>query len=386
MQTKIEINKLEQGLVLQTLVGDNQSVYAYYAENHANNLRYYIELKSANGELEGEMDVLIVNADKDITTFSHPYTNSKYLYINNMENKSCKKHVGNALHEYAFRMSVAHGSGGRVRFAAVRNTHIFHYKNGFLIEMNYNAMNYYLSMAEEMLKTGKSFRDLGSHELYLPCKRINEEMKKYQLSEDLLTPSKIIVEEADIITFAEKINLEIQHKSLAIQLILGLNKGLRPPQSSEDSLSRREKIRFFRNSGVNCQKTKELIETGLEGLIEQLPLDTEEKQLKFDLMLVGVIIFVMIFQDHHYGKQSVYNNEYLYPQITFDKVMNGFSENSTMSELFVRLGEDALLNKTLAFDGTLKANVFNGVQAIPEFSSLFNKYDLKDESKERPEF
>ncbi len=386
MQVKTEPNNLDQGLLLQTLVGDNQSVYAYYAENHANNLRYYIELKSANGELEGEMDVLIVNADKDITTFTHPYTNSNYLYIYNMVNKSCKKHVGNALHEYAFKMSVAHGAEGRVRFDAVRNTHIFHYKNGFLIEMNDNAMKYYISMAEEMLKTGKSFKDLSSHGLYLPCKRINENMKKYQLSEDLLTPIKEIVGEADKITFAEKINLEIQHKSLAIQLIVGLNKGLRPSQSSENSLSEREKIRFFRNSGVNCQKTKELIETGLEDLIEQLPLDTEEKQLKFDLILVGVIILVMIFQDHHYGKQSVFNKEYLFPQITFDQLMDSCPENITMTELITHLGEEALLKKTLSFSGQFMANTFSGLQAIPEFSSLLNKYDLKDEYKGRPEF
>jgi uncharacterized membrane protein len=387
MQTKTETNNLEQGLVLQTLVGDKQSVYAYYSVSEENNLRYYIDLKSENGELLGEMDVLIVNADNDLTTFTHPYKNYKYLYIKNMVNRSLNKHVGNALHEYAFRMSVATAAEGRVRFNAVRNSHIFHYKNGFLMEkISDSFLNYYLGMAEEMLISGKSAKDLGSYNLYLPSKNINENIKKYGLSEELLAPSKEIIGEADDISFAEKINLEVQQKSLGIQLIIGLKKGLKSQSPRITLNSAREARNFFKNIRPECQVSKEYIRVGLELLIEQLPLDTEEKQLKFDLILVGVIILVMTFQDHQYGKQSIFNNEYLFTQITFDKIMDSCSENTTMTELLVCLGEDALLKKTLSFDETLKTNVFSGLQAIPEFMSLFNKYDLKEEIEGRPGF
>ncbi|MBA2651091.1 MAG: hypothetical protein H0U73_02285 [Tatlockia sp.] len=373
MQVKTETNILDQGLILHTLIGNNQSVYAFYAVSKENSSRYYINLKSENGESLGEMDVLIVDAHHDITTFMHPYKNLKYLYIKNMENNSRHKHVGYALHEYAFRMAVAHGAEGRIRFAAVRDTHIFHYKNGFLLEGDRDAsfINYYLSMAEEMLKSGKSSKDLGSHDLYLPTKYINEKYKKYRL-EELLVPSEERLGETDKISFAEKINFEIQHKSVAIEFIIGLYKGFIPPTPINN---RNYSKKFFKEYRADCQFSKDIIETGLEGLIQELPLDTEEKQLKFDLILVGVIILVMTFQDHQYGKQSIFNNEYLFPQITFNQITDKCSDDMTLIELILSLGEDALLKKTLSLDGILKPNAFYGLQAISEFPNFINKYD-----------
>jgi hypothetical protein len=383
MQTSDEINQLEQGLVLQTLVDDNQSAYAYYSTYEENGFMHYsINLKSKSGNLIGDMHVIIVEPNKELTSLEHPYKHSKYLYIENMRNISKEKHVGNALHEYAFRMSIAYGAEGRIRFDAVRNTHIFHYKNGFLQEgvNDSDFQGYYLKMAEEMLKPERSTKNLGSRYLYLPRKRIDEYMKKYALSENLLTPSKEIIGEAHMINIAENIYLEVQQKSLALQLMLGLLKGCSPPTAVGDNM---KSLINFLKSKTDCQKTTEWIDAGLNTLIAQLPLNTKEKQRQFELILVGTIILVMTFQDKKYGKQAIFNNEYLFPHISYDNIAKDYcTEKTTMTEFLICLGEDALNKTTLPFYETLHHKVFPGLQAIPEFSSLFNKYHLKEEISE----
>lgn len=54
-----------------------------------------------------------------------------HLFISWMENKSCFKHVGTALHEFAFRESIKQGKHGHVELDASYSSHIFHYLNGF---------------------------------------------------------------------------------------------------------------------------------------------------------------------------------------------------------------------------------------------------------------
>lgn len=365
METKIEL----QGLALQTLVGDNQRAHAYYSTRYENS--YVIELKSANGVFLGFMTAVIVEEDRDIVPFEHPYKNCKYLYINHMENSSRLKHVGSALHEYAFRMSIAFGAQGRVRFIAVRNSHIFHLKNGFLMEGELDS-NYCQELIEEMLIPVKSAKDLGSKEMYLPRKRINENMKKYGLEENLLSPSPEIIGEVDKLNYVEKILLEIQQKSLAIRIIIGLKKGFTPTADTSKDF-------FNKNPGACCY-TQVLINKGVKILRKQLPIDTEEKRQSFLLTLAGIIIYVMAYQDRKYGKQSIFNDELLFPQRTYLELLDDYDDYG--DDLFVRLGEDALVNKKLSFDGTLKPKVFFGLQAIPEFPSLFNKFLIKEEIAE----
>lgn len=377
MQQKILI---EQGQKLSTLVGDGLTVLADYSISGSDQSRYYIDLKTVDGKIVGDMDAMIVEKNGD---------KLKHLYITDMNNTSGHRHVGNALHEYAFRMSVALGAEGRIRFNAVRNSHIFHYNSGFLLEgqgITENFVKYYLRLADQMItskKTGeKSKVNLGADYLYLPHQCIVENLKKYDLSLDLIT--KATEDEKNRSSVANRIGVEAQQNSLAIQLILGIDHITSPAKiEATKTFHARKKLNltYYRKS----ETTELTIFEGSKALLEKLPLDTEEKKQQFEITLIGIVICIMALQDEDNGQQKIFDNQYLCPEIKFNQILETYGEQES-SQMFMSVGEAVLIYKTLSFDGKMHPNVFPVLQAIDEFKSIFVKYQLMPEISENAGF
>lgn len=116
------------------------------------------------------------------------------LHIIDMHNVSKFSHVGSALHEFAFRASIALNAKGRINLDAVRDTHYFHYIHGFrtggfpLFMPKVSAADiskgYYKTLAVALQEAhGQRIEnDLGSMPLYLPKKEILTNLIKYNIS------------------------------------------------------------------------------------------------------------------------------------------------------------------------------------------------------------
>lgn len=128
-------------------------------------------------QIKRESDLLIpIPGEKE-----HP----PHVYIVDMNNLSPKlyQHVGRALHEAAFRLSVKSGFEGRVRLEAVRNTHYFHYLCGFRIEDDVDAETYYKELANEIKNSHgtRTHNDFGAKILFLPDCQIAKNKSRYHL-------------------------------------------------------------------------------------------------------------------------------------------------------------------------------------------------------------
>src|SRR6185437_1615555 len=81
--------------------------------------------------------------------------------------------------------------------------------------------------------------------------------------------------------------------------------------------------------GLLCEQTERILKAGLISIICILPIDTNEKQQQFDIILAGTLIYAMAYQDKTYGKQSHYNNRFLYPGKTLDELLDITKVNSS---------------------------------------------------------
>lgn len=204
------IAKIE-AMDMVTLVGDGQKVYAC-VESSPRPGEFHINLNTKEKRC-GYIEIILEERE-----LPHPCDKRKpyapHLYIVVMNNLSGLKHVGNALHELAFRLSVAAGFQGRIRLNAIESSHLFHCLNGFIVEFDdedYGSYYYMKLMVAVIQSNGQRLdKDLGSEDLYLPKKHILKNLTKFGLSLDEAT----IAESEEIPSAVELANIDFSEKIL----------------------------------------------------------------------------------------------------------------------------------------------------------------------------
>jgi len=219
-KSKEEIIADIQSMQLITLVGGNQKVHACVTFSPSP-YEFYIELKSIVDEKKCGYIRVRLEFERKINSFGQQH--EPHLYIVDMRNQSGLKHVGNALHELAFRLSVAAELQGRIRLNAAWSSHLFHCLNGFLPEWIIpddpeDGEAYYSKLKAQVIqaKSGKIVNEglakdkrMSPEDLYLPKKYIRENLTKFGLaSEGIVAPDsdeKPCIAELTNLAFAEEI-------------------------------------------------------------------------------------------------------------------------------------------------------------------------------------
>ena len=155
-------------LTTKIVIGDvERSVQANVIPQNNNHYKIGIVVENEGSELgimicklnEAGYENFLCRLDTDR---EHP----RHILIINMENQSEYKHVGTALHEAAFRLSIEKEAQGHVRLDAARNTHYFHYLNGLRLEITpctesdeHPATAYYKKLAKALKKAPTILRE-----------------------------------------------------------------------------------------------------------------------------------------------------------------------------------------------------------------------------------
>ncbi len=125
-----------------------------------------------------------------------------HIYIETVKNTSSVKHVGTALEEYAFRLSIQAGFHGRVELSAAWNSHCFHYKNGFRShseEQNAKIQEALVSAEQEKQRVDTT--SLDGFTMYFPDETIKEKEKLFnntQIVKIYPTPAPVVVSPAEL--------------------------------------------------------------------------------------------------------------------------------------------------------------------------------------------
>ena len=305
----------------------------------------------------------------------------KYLFIVNMRNTSFGyKHVGTALHEFAFRFSVACGAEGRVELDAVRDTHFMHYLCGFRSTFHGDfRLKYYLNLAGALLRTGRDNRireDVGSETLSLPPSTIVAKLEKFKLN---CFPELKLMRDDEEYEHVEKLVDEAFRKSFAATLIVALSEGLGFHDLSivapkEGRVFRPARLRK-RTPGEYCSVTNEILSYACERLCQLLPLDSDAKKTQFDIVLIGAMVCAMTIQDSTYGAQERFNNQLLFPSTSSDDISR-LVPSDDLLETFQYLGTAILVNKSISFDAAWCGKVFGRLGVLSEFAELLGRHGV----------
>ena len=219
-KSKEEIIADIQSMQIITVVDGNQEVHACVTFSPSP-YEFWIELKSIVDEKK--CGYIRVRLEFERKTNSFGQQHEPHLYIVDMRNPSGLKHVGNALHELAFRLSVAVGLQGHVRLNAAWSSHLFHCLNGFILEWILSedpeyGEDYYSKLKAQVIQAqgGKIVNEglakgkkMNPEDLYLPKKRIKENLIQFGLaSEGIVAPDsdeKPCIAELANLAFAEEI-------------------------------------------------------------------------------------------------------------------------------------------------------------------------------------
>ncbi len=243
-----------------------------------------------------------------------------YVYITYMANNSQYTHVGNALHELAFRVSLLLGCEGRIRLDAVWGSDYFHYSNGFRYEDVRDA--HYLLLAKKLIEAeGKRINSIdGGRYCYLPRKAIEANLEKFGITHALpyfeteSAEARIVLKHADIIMAAA------QKKSLLIYILLGLRedygfRGDMPLPKKEirlwTSIATQEHQYRANNPSLFCKGTRHILDETSRLILEHAPYVTAESELLLMKIFLGGFLFAMVYQDVAYQAQARYGHEFL---------------------------------------------------------------------------
>jgi hypothetical protein len=192
------------GKVLQ--IKDNIQVDAIItkiaSETFKSQIKYYLYV---NGEKKGYINLdhfrlrennIFSSDDRDSETCYYGYNycgdvldnrndevkNKSYIYIDHIFNfkKSEYKGIGSLLFQVAIEHSLSLGCEGRIRLAAVRDSHVFHYKQGMRTEYTvtktaiFGGNDDYIRQEMKDQEAGKPpSKELGRENMYLPQENIN---------------------------------------------------------------------------------------------------------------------------------------------------------------------------------------------------------------------
>lgn len=338
--------------------------------------RVYLVEKSTGKSIPGSMEVDILTHPLPTEYHKSMYRDDQekmrpYLYVDYMRNTSNGqfRHIGNALHEAAFRLSVQAGFEGRVVLKAQKNTHYFHYINGF---RQPDQEQYYFSV-------GKNPRaNLGDAHLYLPSHSIAANVKKFHLSVDIPhSPTEDEKSRAQIQS-GETIMQDASQQRLGFLTMLALDQpfGNRKdePKISEDAspdeqfLASLDQTYENAHPGLFCQSTKKILGICAALIANNLPIDTAEKKEWLATIVCGTAICAMAFQDKTYGPQDLYGGVLLYPDKTMAELLGDTKRSIRDTILYV--GQQALIEQSIPFDKETYATFLPALEGVMELDEL----------------
>lgn len=323
--------------------------------------------------------------DEAQSLFNENIVIPKHVYIDNMVNVSEYKYVGSAMHELTFRLSVEWGAQGRIILEAVRDTHYFHYRNGFTLANSYHfPSSYYFNLARELILSGnkKITKNMGACKLHLSPDTIIKKLHQFNIPNDIQLhgSSDLHLNEEDMLM------TEAKAKSLASKIMICLHTAFKKRKNrvnlpygmrySEICQLMLEEEKLYPSS----PKTDVILTTGCRYIIDILPIDTLEKHKEFEIIVAAAIILSTAVQDREFGPQARYGNQLLNPQLTLEKLLKLGDEGFTSEQHFKQIGKAALIDKTIPFDGIVRDDLFPDLDLAPEFKTLFEKYQLTSSS------
>jgi hypothetical protein len=286
--------------------------------------------------------------------------------------------VGTALHECAFRISLLWGCEGRVNLEAVRESHYFHYKNGFRKLTNFRYPDrYYMLLARALIKAdGKRIVDnLGSANLFLPRKSIENNIQKWNIE---FTLSANVIESENTLSDIHESEIIIEEalkNSLSIQVLLAMEKGYgyRFDEPSYDSFNwkstwKKKTDYESKNPSLVCEVTTDILSIAKKLILKEMVLNDHQKEANIAVIVAGAMILMMAIQDEQYGPQPRYACQLLYSHATFNSL---YQPNIKVHEAIKMVGERALLKKEIIFDVTMYEKFFPHLCAVSGLKAMF---------------
>lgn len=322
-----------------------------------------------------------------------------HIHINYIENLSRAKysHVGNALHELAFRISMQLGCEGRMTLEAVRETHYFHFINGF---RSVNNLDYYLSLAKLVYDAngGRIKFGLGEQLLYLPKNVIEKKIDQFTPEIKLNVIPTETAKEAQWIENYEHLIHGAQQRSMPYQVVIALSRdfGLRVDSPAETIIDAFDRMMFRCGYNVNtyssgrrhnafslmfatdqyrsqnpslfCGKTQQILKQGISMLLELLPSYSTAKAREFAEILMGTMVLALKYQDMKYKKQQRYQNTLFYPNMKYTKLVKTHPKD--IGSQIRTLGKAIITEKTISCSPAINTSFFPALAAIPGVQAL----------------
>lgn len=329
--------------------------------------QYTIELRTKDSDLYLGSIEFTINQNTNSHTMGYN-DNSRRLSrieVSYMRNQSAFSHVGKALFECLFKMSIRAGCEGRITLEAVRNTHYFHYKNGFR-PLFRRSDEYYLRLAKALLEAGdeKIDEDLGSRVLYLPSATIKELIKKFAIDYQLTEFNTETPQERKQITIGENVIDYVIANGPLVQIYEAIQDGF---SVKMDQLAQTYSPSFFTavedDDSISMELVDDVYDAGFKLLIGLLPVDSPKKEAKLALILLGMMKLLCSYYEHLLTPAHQSENS------TFKAIFN--SDKSTESNIKA-IGKRIVLDKTLSLDEQTINGFFPGLGNIPEAEQLIN--------------
>jgi len=351
---------------------ENNSIPLYASVNFIANSYYIAHLYSVENRdhsFNPSLGYIKFQVITKMDSIIYPDYKLPYIYINYMQNTTSPRysHIGIALYECAMRFNLEQGCDGRMVLDAVRNSHYFHYLNGFRKKSD---KNYYYSLAGALFQAGdnKINWDLGSAYLYLPRKSIEENIKKFGIKYELPDFETETVWQRKLIENSEKIIKEATPASLAFKTIMALKQGYGSIDLSE------KPIESYEDLSQMDDETYHILTTGADIMLDHFafPIDTPEKEKALVVVLTGTMIYAIAYHDKKHGKQGIYNNDCLFEQ-EHSSSLAIFNVNDSHKQNIITIGKNICIEKSVSYSGVISADFFPALKAIPDLQSLILK-------------
>ncbi|TAL60784.1 MAG: hypothetical protein EPN84_09025 [Legionella sp.] len=323
--------------------------------------QYSIALRTKDTNLYLGSLEFTINQSPNAQTEGYKVNNQKLsrIEVNYIRNQSEFQHVGKALFECLFKISIRAGCEGRITLEAVRDTHYFHYKNGFR-PLCRSSDEYYLCLAKALFEAGneKISEDLGARILYLPYATIKELTKKYVSEHELpeyLTESP---KDREQIAIGENIiDYVITNKPL-IQIYAAIQQGF---AAKMEQLSQTYNPSFFasveEDESISLELVSEIFDTGFKLLFKLLPIDSPNKEVKVAVVLSGMMKLLCSYYDYLLLSADKRDD------CTFKTI---YKSSESIKSNIKAIGNTQ--DKTLSIDEKIITSFFPRLSNIPEFA------------------
>ncbi len=362
---------------------DKRSLAVYAECDPTKNDPYIAYLSSAEGKTLGYISFYFNSGSRVVSNYEGIYRDKDnqllpYIEVKYVENyDSAYSHVGTALQEYILRVSLESGYQGRVAFEAYKDSHYFHFKNGYR-PCDHSA-DYYFQLAQKFYfaKGKKIDEQMGPQQLYLPLHSIRENLQKFKIVDKLIEDETETNKQLLQMQSGEALVLEAQQNSLVFKVLLAIqeygSKEDMPKLEAESddqeefflkSLLHSGEIDKYKkmNPALFCKNT-EVILKHCHAMMKKLPMDPPQK---LAIILIGTVITMMVLQHKLYGKETPYGN---YP-LEYDKLIN---DNLTIRDNILAIGKMALIDKTIPYSEKMITTLFPKLQQIPELNSFLQQ-------------